>query len=198
MRHRRQSLTRLKNPIKHGSTLLANTGPGVGSLFVHKIFDTNVGERLSQGATQVIKAEAKTDRTCEVGDIIKYVNICIECGPRGATSTNQKEDGGWLEWGVIWQREEDANLGVTNIGVETLGVLLGRMYRENAIYSGCFPLGSIQTMSVDIKIKIPARMCKIKMGDKLKCFAYTRGTLSTDSRTDSFRLLVSSMFKAYS
>ncbi len=194
----RKSTVRGKVPIKHGSSLIANTGPGAGSLFIHNIFKTDVGERLSQGAPQVIKKEAQTDEVCEVGDQIKYVNLCIECGPRGADSTNIKDDSGWLEWGVIWQREEDADLGVANIGIESLGVLLGRMYRENAVYSGCFPIGSRQAMSVDIKLKIPKRMCALKMGDKLKLFCYTRSTSSTDTRTDSFRILASSMFKAYS
>lgn len=198
MHRRRSSVTRFKNPIKHGSSLIDNTGPGVGSLFVHIIFDTNVGERLSQGAVQVIKAQAQTDNTCEVGDIVKYVNICVQCGPREDATTEPKSDVGWLEWGVIWQREEDADLGVSNIGVSNLGVLLGRMYRENAIYSGCFPLGGLQAMSTDIKIKVPARMCKIKMGDKLKLFCYVRSTKSTDTRTNSHRLLASSQFKAYS
>ena len=198
MRHKKRSVTKYLNPIKHGSTLVDNTGPGVGSLFVHLIYDTEVGERLSQGAVQTIKTQAKTDQTCEVGDIIKYVNICIEACPRGADSTNIKDDAGWLEWGIIWQREEDADLGVTNIGVSNLGVLLGRMYRENAVYSGCIPVGSKQAMATDIKIKIPARMCKVKMGDKLKCFCYMRGSNSTDTRTDSTRLIVSSQFKSYS
>ncbi len=192
------SVLRGKNPIKHGSTLLDNTGPGVGSFFTHIIYQTNVGGRSLGGGPQTIKAQASTDETCMVGDIVKYLNVCIECGPRGATSTNVKEDGGWLEWGVFWQREEPTNLAVTNIGTDNLGVLLGRMYRENAIMSGCFPLGSTQTMSADLKIKVPDRMQKIKVGDLMKITCYARGTLSTDTRTDSFRLLVSSQFKAYS
>ncbi len=185
-------------PIKHGSTLLDNTGPGVGSFFKHVIFKTNVGVRNSAGVPQIIKAQALTDETCNVGDVIKYVNICMECSPRGADSTNIKDDNGWLEWAIFWQRETSSTLTVANIGTDVLGVLSGRFYRENAIMSGCFPLGAKQAMSADLHIKIPERMCKLKTGDVLNIFCYARGSSSTDTRTDSFRLLVSSQFKSYS
>ncbi len=197
MRHRQKLATYL-NPIKHGSTLLDNTGPGVGSFFVHKIYQTDAGERLNAGGPQNIQQKAVTDETVQIGDIIKYVNVCLQCSPRGADSTNIKDDAGWLEWAVAWQREEDINITVANIGTDVLGVLNGRVFRENALMSGCFPLGSRQAMSADLKIKIPQRMQKIKMGDKLKIYCYARGSSSTDTRTDSYRLFVSSQFKSYS
>ncbi len=198
MRHRVFRQTRNKVPIKHGSTLLDNTGPGVGSFFKHVIYRTNVGARNLGGVPQAIKAQAVTDETCNVGDIIKYVNICIECSPRGADSTNIKDDSGWLEWAIFWQRETTTTLGIANIGTDVLGVLSGRFYRENAIMSGCFPLGSRQSMSSDLHIKIPKRCTQLKLGDQLQIMCYARGSSSTDTRTDSFRLLVSSQFKSYS
>ncbi len=197
MRHKKR-LGSYLNSIKHGSTLLGNVGPGDGSFFVHKVYQTDAGERLNAGGPQNIMQKAVTDETVQVGDIIKYVNICIECSPRGADSTNLKDDCGWLEWAIVWQREEDVNPTVANIGTDVLGVICGRVFRENAIMSGCFPLGSRQSMSQDMHIKIPLRMQKIKLGDKVKMICYARGSSSTDTRTDSYRLLVSSQFKSYS
>ncbi len=198
MRHTVFRVTKGKVPIKHGSTLLDNTGPGVGSFFRHVVYETKAGGRTTSGAPKVIKSEASTDETCEVGDVIKYVNICLECSPRGADSTNIKDDTGWLEWAIFWQDQTNDVLTTANIGTDTLGVLSGRMYRQDAIMSGCFPLGSRQAMSADLHIKIPKRMCRLRIGNKLQILCYARGSLSTDTRTDSFRLLVSSQFKSYS
>ncbi len=198
MRHRVYRQTRGKVPIKHGSTLLDNTGPGVGSFFKHVIWKTDVGNRTTTGGPKIIKSEASTDETCNVGDTIKYVNICMECSPRGADSTNIKDDTGWLEWAVFWQDQTPTVMLVTNIGTETLGVLSGRTYRQDAIMSGCFPIGARQSMAQDLHIKIPKRMCTLKLGSQLQIMCYLRGSSSTDTRTDSNRLLVSSQFKAYS
>ncbi len=198
MRHRVFRITKGKVPIKHGSTLLANIGPGDGSFFKHVIWETDVGGRAAGGASKVIKSEANTGRTCEVGDIIKYVNICMQASPRGADSTNIKDDTGWLEWAIFWQDQTATTMTVANIGTDTLGVLTGRTYRQDAIMSGCFPLGSRQAMSADLHIKIPKRMCRLRMGSQLQIMCYMRGSSSTDTRTDSVRLLVSSQFKSYS
>ncbi len=198
MRHRVFRQTKGKVPIKHGSTLLDNTGPGVGSFFKHVIWETDVGGRTTLGTSKTIKADANTGRTCMVGDTIKYVNICMECSPRGVDSTNIKDDTGWLEWAIFWQDQTSTAMGVTNIGTDTLGVLSGRTYRQDAVMSGCFPIGSRQSMSQDLHIKIPKRMCQLKMGSSLQIMCYVRGSSSTDTRTDSNRLLVSSQFKAYS
>ncbi len=197
MRHRVFRQTRGKVPVKHGSTLLDNTGPGVASFFKHVIFKTSAGIRTTTGGPKTIQSESSTDEDCQVGDIIKYVNICIECSPRGADSTNIKDDTGWLEWAVFWQTEGAITMAVTNIGTDTLGVLSGRTYRQDAIMSGCFPLGSRQAMSADLHIKIPKRMSNVRLGNQLQIMCYARGSLSTDTRTDSFRLLVSSQYKSY-
>lgn len=198
MRHRKLRATFGKNAIKHASTLVANTGPGVGSFFAHVIYETTVGGRLSSGGIQTIKDTATTERDINIGDVVKYVNICIECSPRGVDSTNIKDDAGWLEWAVVWQRERSIPPTVANIGVLTLGVVASHFYRENCFLTGCFPVGSRQSMVQDLKIKLPDRCCKIKIGDSLTLFAFLRGSSSTDTRTDSNRLIVSSHFKVYS
>ncbi len=198
MRRKIYRQTRNKVPVKHGSTLVDNTGPGVGSFFKHVIWETETGPRVNTGANQTIKTQADNARDCNVGDLIKYVNICMQCSPRGAESTNIADDTGWLEWAVFWQDQASTTLSVANIGTETLGVLSGRAYRADAIMSGCFPVGARQSMSADLHIKIPKRMCSLKIGSTLQIMCYVRGSSSTDTRTDSNRLIVSSQFKAYS
>ncbi len=196
MKHRRR-ITAGKNPVKHASTLTANLGPGDGSFFSHLIYDTTVGARLGAGGVQTIKDTANTEENCNVGDIIKYINICLECCPRGVIPTNELDNCGWLEWAVVWQRESDNLPSVANIGVLTLGALCSHRYRENCFLTGCFPIGTKQAMSQDIKIKLPDRCCKIKMGDTLRCICFVRTSNSADMRTDSHRLIASSHFKVY-
>ncbi len=196
MRHRVR-LTKGKTGIKHGSTLVDNTGQGVGSVFSHKIYVTKVGTRNASGAAETIRNSQTTDEVVNVGDIIKYVNICLQCSPRGAEPTNPLDNAGWLEWAIFWQREKDVDPTVANLGTETLGVVCGRAFRENTLLTGCFPLGTNQANSVDIKIKLPARCCKIKIGDVLRIACHVRTSSSTDVRTDSHRLIASSMFKNY-
>ncbi len=198
MRHRIRRQTLGKIPIKHSSTLLDNTGPGVGSFFRHVIYATEAGIRLQAGQNQNIKENANTEELCNVGDIIKYVNLCIECSPRGVNPTNDNDNAGWLEWAVVFQEERDVAPTVANIGVLTLGCIASHFYRENCLMTGCFPLGTKQAMSQDIKIKVPRKCCRLKIGFILHLICYVRTSLSTDTRTDSHRLLASSHYKSYS
>ncbi len=195
MRHFRQ--TRGQTPIKHSSTLVDNTGAGVGSLFSHLIFGTE-SARGTSGGVQNLKNFINTEEQVEVGDIIKYVNICLQCSPRAVEPTNVLDNAGWLEWCVFWQRETDKSVGVANIGILTVGCIASHQFRENCLLTGCFPIGTRQAMAQDIKIKIPRRCCKIKLGDKLRVTCYIRTSNSADMRTDSHRMIASSHFKAYS
>ncbi len=195
MRRRRQ--TAFLNPIKHASTLVDNTGSGVGSFFGHQIYRTQVGARADTGAVVTIQNSKNTEDFLNVGDVVKYVNICLEACPRGANPTNDNDNCAWLEWAVVWERELNRPPTVANIGVLTLGVVCSHVFRENCLMTGCFPLGTKQAMSQDIKIKLPTRCCKLKMGDRLTCYCYVRTSVTTDARTDSHRLIASSHFKAY-
>ncbi len=195
MRHSR--VTRGKIPVKHASTLVDNTGAGVGTLFGHVIYAVTQQRDLAAGV-QTIKVESTTENRVEVGDLIKYINICLECAPRGVEPANLPDNCAWLEWAVIWQRERNAFPTVANIGVATLGTLASHMYRENCFMTGCFPIGTRQAMSQDIKIKLPTRCCRIRIGDRMTVLCYVRTSLSTDTRIDSHRLIASSHFKVYS
>ncbi len=198
MRHRRRRVTSGKVPVKHSSSLVGNTGQGVGSVFAHIVYETTVGDRLVAGGIQTIKDTATTERDINVGDIVKYANICLQASPRGANPTNDNDNAGWLEWAVCWQQERAVLPAITNLGVATLGVICSHVFRENCLLTGCFPIGTKQAMAQDIKIKLPERCCRVKMGANLQCFCFVRTSSSTDVRTDSHRLMVSSHFKCYS
>ncbi len=199
MRHRRVvRQTFGKVPIKHSSTLVDNTGQGVGTFFEHVIFKTDVGDRSSGGGVKVLKDQANNEEICVVGDTIKYVNICLEASPRGVNPTNDNDNAGWLEWAVVFSEETSASLTVANAGVLTLGCIASHFFRENCLMTGCFPLGTKQAMAQDIKIKLPKKCTRLRQGFKLRCICFVRTSNSTDSRTDSHRLIASSHFKAYS
>ncbi len=201
MRHRKKlRATFGKEPVKHSSTLVDDTGPGVGSFFAHVIYKTDVGQRITSGGVQSIKVKATTEEEINVGDVVKYVNICLEACPRGADPTILNDNCAWLEWAVVWQQEATTLIvpTVANIGVLNLGVICSHVFRQNCLMTGCFPIGTRQAMSQDIKIKLPQKCVKILMGSRLTVICYVRTSKSTDTRTDSHRLIASSMFKCYS
>ncbi len=199
MRHSRtRRVTSGKVPIKHSSTLVDNTGAGVGSFFGHVILDTNVGLRAASGGVKALQVQSTNEETCQVGDIVKYLNICLECSPRAVEPTNVLDNAGWLEWAVVYQSEAVANPGVANIGILTLGCIASHFYRENCLMTGCFPIGTRQAMAQDIKIKVPLKWTRLRQGFIAKIYCYIRTSNSADVRTDSHRLIASSHFKSYS
>ena len=195
-RGRRRS-TAGKDSVKHGATTLDNIGSGVGSIGTFNLFEVSAADRASSGAVLGLQSQQKTDQVCMVGSSVKYMNICLQISPRGANPTNPNDNNGWLEWAVIFTREDDTDVTVTNIGLETLGVLAGRTFRQDAVFSGCMPVGVNQSNSTDIRIKIPPKMQKLVQGSKLKLNYYFRSSSSTDVRTDSHRFLASCQFKSW-
>ncbi len=193
-RFRKPRLSTYKNPIKHSSTTVSNIGSGKVPT-THSVYFTNIGLRSGSGVIQTIKDIAKTDGTCNVGDIIKYINVCIQCGPR---NLNLEDNCGWLEWAVVRQVEQTQLMALTNLGVQSLQSNAQHEFRNNVMLTGCFPLGTNQANSVDLKLKIPKQWEKLKIGAILTVFCYFRSVDSTDVRTDSHRIVVSSIFKAYS
>ena len=83
MRRRIRRQTLGKDAIKKSTTLIGNTGSGVATIYAHTIIKTDVGVRLATGATSTIIADQTNSATCNVGNIIKYLNICIQLGSRG-------------------------------------------------------------------------------------------------------------------
>ena len=119
------------------------------------------------------------------GDIVKYATICLQCCPRGDNPTDENDNNAWLEWAVVWQEERDDTPTVTNIGVAQLSTLCTNFYRQNCLLTGCFPIGAKQAMSQEIKIKLPKKCTRIRIGCTLQIICYVRTSDSTDNRNDS-------------
>ncbi len=196
MRRRRIRLSTIKNAIKHSDTKISNIG-SASIPTAHTLITTDVGNRSSAGSLQNIKDIAKTDETCNVGDIIKYCNVCIEAGPRRPDDASSFQDNGFLEWALIYQTEQQQLMAITNLGTNTLGDVANKQYRNNCILTGCFPLGQRQSNSRDIVIKIPPKFQKLKIGSNFNLFCYFRSNDSSDVRTDAVRLVTSTIFKCY-
>ncbi len=199
MRHRIRRATMGKDAVKHSGTILLNTGSGATVIPSFTIARVNVGDRIASGTTTNLQENITTGNVVQVGDIIKYVNLCFEVGSRneggGATMA---EDNGWLEYGVVKVKEANIPPSTTNIGTKMLADILTTNYRGDVLFTGCIPVGASQPNSLDLKLKMPRVWQKMQWGSKLLLFFYFRSVLSTDVRTDSTRVIISSLFKSYS
>ncbi len=182
-----------KDAVKHSNTLIFNAGPGATP--AQDIIFTNAsGARTTTGANQSIQDVADTSTQVLLSDIIKYVNICIEAAPRAAVAANV----GWLEWAVVWQQERNLSIPSTQTGLRTLGDIATKMYRGDCLFSGCIPVGNVQSIVQEVKLKLPAKSVKIKMASSLSIFYYFRSAISTDTGTDNIRVVSSNIYKVYS
>ncbi len=193
-RIRRQTLG--KNSVKHSQTILANVGSAsVPTRLI--VIQTDVGDRLVSGAAQIVKDQATTGNTCNVGDIVKYVNICIQCSPRTTIDPND-DSTGWLEYACVFQEEQAELMTTGSLGTQTLMDTANKQYREMCFFTGCMPIGDAQSNSVDLKLKIPRKFTKITVGNNLSIFAFFRSNNSAAVGTSTNRLIMSAIYKAYS
>ena len=143
-----------KDAIKKSGTLIANIGQGTLGVHSHVIIDTNIGQRDSTGITRNILQQQTTDNECNLGNIIKYVNLCIEIGPR--TDAGQEDNNnGWLEYGIVKYKETFIAPETNSLGTNTLGDNLTKNFRGDVLWTGCLPCGSQQPNAVDLRLKIP-------------------------------------------
>ena len=187
-----------KEGLKKSSTVLANIGSGTTAVQSLTIIRTGSAPRDGSGGNIVIKNFEDNDNQCEIGDIVKYVNICLQAGPRWITGdVPTAEDNGWIEYALIKYREGTIVPAVTNLGTKTLADICTKAFRGDCIFSGCAPIGAQQPMSLDMKIKLPKVMTKIQRGSLLVFYFWFRSVSSTDTRTDSHRVIASCLYKNY-
>ncbi len=195
MRHKIIRRTMGKEPIKKATTFIATVGTASTPTAVTLAICPT---RSSTGADVTIRDDQDTSNQCNVGDIIKYVNICIEVGPRIEQGAQTDIDNnGWLEYAVVYQKERSLDIPATQLGLQTLGAVATKMYRGECFYTGCIPVGAQQPNVLDIKIKIPKNFIKFQLGSNFKIYCYFRSVNSADIRTDSHKLIVSSIYKNY-
>jgi len=197
MRHKRiVRRTMGKDAVKKSGTRLRNTGPGAAAIADHLLVFTSAGDRTAAGSATVINNPSTIDSACNVGNVIKYLNLCIEVASRNVTDPDEF-DNGWLEYGIVKSKEGQVTPLTTNLGTSTLGDVLTKAFRGDVLWTGCIPVGRNQPMVVDLKIKIPKIFCKLQLGSTLTLYYYTRGVSAADVRTDSYRVLTSFNYKCY-
>ena len=152
--------------------------------------------RTTTGASQVIQDGSSTGETVDIGNQIKYLNIFIQASPRdsGASDNDRK---GWLEYALVMNKESDTVIPITNLGTATLGDVATKMYRNETIWTGNFPVGNAQPNSANLVIKVPRFKQKIRIGDEWSLYCYYRDSKSTSTDTDTIRLVTSTIYKSY-
>ncbi len=185
-----------KGKIMHTETDLGNTGNGVSTIETSTLVDCQAGARTTTGAAKSITQNRGTDELCNLGDIIKYINIHMEVGPR-STIGNVDDRTGWYEYAIVLEKEDFVVMPTTNIGTQNLGVMCLRQYPGDCIWTGQFPIGSAQPNSVDLHLKIPSTHNMLKDGDKWILMTFFRSVSSTSTETAAVRFIHSWSFKAY-
>jgi len=184
--------------IKKSLSTIGNVGGG-SSFAEFELIKTDVGERSNIGAPTIIKAEQTTGNIVNVGDLVKYVNVCVEVGPRFVENPDeQNQQNGWFEWAIVKSKEAAFALPFnSNLGVSTVGDICTQVYRGDCIMSGCLPVGANQPNAQDIVCKIPKIFQKMQQGSVLHFIFYFRNTDVADLRTDSHRFVISTIYKTY-
>jgi len=187
---RRRAILKTKSHEKHSDTLVSTVGPGttlIGKLIVR---DTEQGDRDPAGSTDTIQLGRGNNEECNQGDTCKYVNIHCQCGPT-AVAENNTTNNGWLEWAFVCKKASDLDPTNTNIGVQTLGDVCTKYFRNECIYTGNFPVGGQQPSSQEIQIKIPKTKMTLRTGDEWVFYFFTRTTSATETATNSFKVISS-------
>jgi len=191
---RRLSIAKFKTAIQHSETSIGNTGAGAVESF--SFLETQVGFRSGTGAEKTYSTERTTGDVVNIGDIIKYVNLFIEIGPRDTIETTSDRTG-WCEYAILMNKESDTVVPTTQLGTQTLGNVCTNMYRNECIWTGAFPMGSTQPNSTAIVIKVPKFKQKIRIGDIWRLVLHFRSVSAASTSTTAVRFIMSAMYKAY-
>ncbi len=195
-RQRRMSISRYKTAVQHTDSLIANIGHATVPT-VLDVLRTDVGARTLTGASQTIQDAASSGRIVRTGDIVKYVNLFIQITPRFEIGLPEEAQG-WLEWAFLMVKESETQIPITNLGVQTLGEVATNMYRNECIYTGFVPATRQLSSGLTIAIKVPKFKQKIRIGDEWRLVVFWRSSKSTDVNTANVRIVLSTLFKAYS
>ena len=179
---------------KHSGTKVHTIGPGTAAIPFHVLRESQVGDRNPAGNNDTIQLGRAYDEECNIGDKCKYLNVHILCGPRALTDQNNV---GWIEWAIAMHKGLDPIPTVTNIGTSTLGDIITKYLRNECILTGAVPVGLNQTGVAEIRIKVPSTKITLRAGDEWILYLYARTVSSTETATNSFRVISSFNFKNY-
>ncbi len=189
-------ITRFKVGVQHAETNIINQGAGSAPGQMN-VLETQGGARPLGGAETTIKSSATTGEVCNVGDIVKYVNLFIQVAARPAVAT-PNDRAGWVEWGFVMVKESDAAATATNLGTLTLGTTLTNRFRNECIYTGAIPVGLDVPNYQAITIKVPKFKQKIRLGDEWRFISSVRSNNAAATDSDGIRVVKSCMYKSYS
>ncbi len=192
---RRIGIAKFKTAVQHSVTSVGNTGAAAVESF--SFLETDVGARTVAGAVQNIKGKATTGDIINVGDIVKYVNLFIECGSR-PTIEDPDDRTGWCEYAVVMVKELETAVPTTNLGTSTLGDVCTKMFRNECMWTGAFPIGLAQPNSTAITIKVPKFKQKLRIGDEWRLLLHFRAVDAASVSTTAIRFIMSAMYKSYS
>lgn len=195
-RFRKMRISRTKSRLQHANTSFINSGSAdVPDSFV--ICSTQAGARDLAGGTSTVQSSRTTSDTCNIGDIIKQVNLFIQAGPRQDGAGLGDEKRGWLEWGLVCVKESEAVVPITDMGIQTLGVVLNQMFRNECIFTGALPIGNEIPNYLPIIIKIPKFKQKLTYGDEWRFYTYWRSTDSAAMGTAEVRVVKSFIYNGW-
>ncbi len=194
MARRRIRLNQTKTAIQHSDTNVGNTGAGAVESF--SFLETSAGARTLTGVTQATTSARDTSDVVNIGDIVKYVNLFIEIGPRD-TIDAVSDRTGWCEYAIIMVKESETAVPTTQLGLKTLGDVCTKMFRNECIWTGAFPMGTTQPNSTSIVLKVPKFKQKIRLGDEWRFLLHFRSVNSASTSQIAVRFIQSVMYKAY-
>jgi len=195
-RFRKKPIGTYRPSTKHSGTFQDNVGPNLAPAKLI-ILKTGGGPRSIDGSPQTIQSFSDTEEDCKVGDNVKYVNFTIQSGARNTVATPADRIG-WQEWAFVCVRENETEVPSTRVGVQTLGDICTNMYRGECIFTGAIPQGDAQPTVAQIKLKIPKKKQKIKLGDEWRFVTYFRAVNSVSMDTVATRLVKSFNYIVYS
>ena len=189
--------TQGKEPIKKSTTIVNILGQG--SAAAAKLQVISVPVRNLTGFVSTIIDDQDTGRKANVGNVIKYLNLCIQIGPRANQEGPEPDidNNGWLEYALITQKELEQDMATAQLGTQTLGDVATKQYRGDCIFTGCIPVSAVTANSLDLKIKLPPKIQKLQQGSSINLYCAFRSVNSADLRSDSHKLVMSAIYKLY-
>lgn len=195
-RRGRIPVRKIRGYLKHAETYIGNLGPASAPVGL-ELLVTEGGARTVDGSQVTFTDFRDTGETVNVGDIVKYINIFLQAGPKAEVTAGDNISTGWLEYAVVCTREDEPVIPITNMGTETLGVVANRMFPQSCLRSGFISLGGTQANGVELHLKIPPKLQKIRQGYQWKVWLYFRSSSSTATGTDKVKYVASMIYKGY-
>ncbi len=194
-RRRIKRRTMGKDPIKKSGTLIGGAIGPASPITAVTLAITPIG-RDASGATQTIRDDQNTENIANVGDIVKYINVHLQCGARDSEEP-EDDTSGWLEWGVIKYKEGVVAPVNTNLGLHTLGDILTKQFRGDCLLTGNFPVGGDTPNNAEIVVKIPDVVTKMQLGSAIVWYGHFVSVNNASTATDLASLRVSWNYKLY-